>query len=78
MIRTHARRFFVLLALVVALCAAIAAAPAGAAPEREPQSPAEAAAVPVLSLSSCKDIRTLFPVAPDGVYPVLAGPAAPS
>lgn len=73
MTRIHARRFLVLLALVVAFCAAIAGAPAGAAPEREPLSPAETAAIPVLSLGSCKDIRTLFPFAPDGVYPVLAG-----
>ena len=73
MTRIHARRFFVLLTLVVALCAAIAGAPAGAAPDREPLAPAEAAAAPVLSLGSCKEIRTLFPFAPDGVYPVLAG-----
>lgn len=73
MTRIHARRFFILLVLVVALCAAIAGAPTGAAPEPEPLSPAEAAGVPVLSLGSCEDIRTLFPFAPDGVYPILTG-----
>lgn len=73
MTRIHARRFFILLVLVVALCAAIAGAPAGAAPEPEPLSPAEAAGVPVSSLGSCEDIRTLFPFAPDGVYPILTG-----
>lgn len=73
MTHIHARRFFILLTLVVAFCTAIATAPAGAAPDRKPFSPAGAAAVPVLSLAGCKDIRTLFPFAPDGTYPVLAG-----
>lgn len=73
MIRIHVRRFLVLLTLVVAFCAALAAAPAGAAPDRRPSSPAGVTAVPVLSLGSCQDIRTLFPFAPDGVYPVRAG-----
>ncbi len=76
MSRPHARRYVVLLTLLMALFAA-AALPAAAAPERDPLSASgdltEPSASPVLSLGSCKDIRALFSFAPDGVYPVLAG-----
>jgi hypothetical protein len=72
---THTRRLLVLFTTLLALFAALVA-PASAAVRDSvsaPGGPTGSAALPGLSLGSCHDIRTAFPFAPDGVYPVLTG-----
>lgn len=67
MFRSHSRRFLLLLAMLAALVVAAAlpasAAPAGTTPR----------AFPGFGWSSCHDLRSSFPFAPDGVYPLLVG-----
>jgi GON domain len=76
MTRTASRRYLILLTMLVTLFAG-AAAPATAAEQGTSSlssGPTGPGPLPFLfPFSSCKDIHALFPFAPDGEYPVVAG-----